>query len=88
MEISDEFKELEDFRVEEILNADAEENEEIEEVTLRPKFLNEFIGQDRVKDNLKVYIEAAKKRGDVLDHVLFYGPPGLRKNHTFKYYCK
>lgn len=78
MEISDEFKELEDFKMEELLNAEADEVEEAEEVTLRPKFLNEFIGQDRVKDNLKVYIESAKKRGDSLDHVLFYGPPGLR----------
>lgn len=79
MEISDEFKELEDFKNEEILNNEADEEEEIEEITLRPKFLNEFIGQDRVKDNLKVYIESAKKRGDSLDHVLFYGPPGLGK---------
>ncbi len=79
MEVSEEFKELEEFRDEEILNAEADQEEEDVEITLRPKFLNEFIGQDRVKDNLKIYIESAKKRGDTLDHVLFYGPPGLGK---------
>lgn len=46
---------------------------------LRPEFLKDYIGQSKVKDNLKVYIEAAKARGDALDHVLFYGPPGLGK---------
>lgn len=46
---------------------------------LRPKTLSEYIGQEKVKDNLKIYIEAAKQRGDSLDHVLFYGPPGLGK---------
>ncbi len=46
---------------------------------LRPKLLKDYIGQCKVKDNLKVYIEAAKKRGEPLDHVLLYGPPGLGK---------
>ena len=46
---------------------------------LRPKTLSEYIGQEKVKDNLKIYIEAAKQRGDSLDHVLLYGPPGLGK---------
>ncbi len=49
------------------------------EFSLRPKSLNEYIGQEKVKDNLKIYIEAAKKRGESLDHVLLYGPPGLGK---------
>ena len=49
------------------------------EYSLRPKKLNEYIGQVKAKDNLKIYIEAAKKRGDSLDHVLLYGPPGLGK---------
>ncbi len=49
------------------------------EMTLRPKLLTEYIGQEKVKDNLKVYIDAARGRGDVLDHVLLYGPPGLGK---------
>ena len=46
---------------------------------LRPKKLTDYIGQDKVKENLKVYIDAAKLRGDTLDHVLLYGPPGLGK---------
>lgn len=53
--------------------------EEHNEKTLRPQYLGDFIGQSKVKDNLKVFIEAAKMRGEPLDHVLFYGPPGLGK---------
>ncbi len=53
--------------------------EELMELSLRPKTLNEYIGQTKVKENMKVYIEAAKKRGEALDHVLLYGPPGLGK---------
>ncbi|MGN1110329.1 MAG: Holliday junction branch migration DNA helicase RuvB [Oscillospiraceae bacterium] len=49
------------------------------ELSLRPKLLDEYIGQDKVKENMSVYIEAAKKRGECLDHVLLYGPPGLGK---------
>ena len=49
------------------------------EYSLRPKRLAEYIGQKKAKENLKIYIEAAKKRGDSLDHVLLYGPPGLGK---------
>lgn len=49
------------------------------EFSLRPKTLSEYIGQEKVKDNLKIYIEAARKRGEPLDHVLLYGPPGLGK---------
>ncbi|MBR7101643.1 MAG: Holliday junction branch migration DNA helicase RuvB [Clostridia bacterium] len=49
------------------------------EISLRPKVFDEYIGQEKVKDLLKVYIEAAKGRGDSLDHVLLYGPPGLGK---------
>ena len=54
------------------------EEERIEK-TLRPKTLGEYIGQTKVKENMKIYIEAAKKRGEPLDHVLLYGPPGLGK---------
>lgn len=53
--------------------------EERIENTLRPKTLEEYIGQTKVKENMKIYIEAAKKRGEPLDHVLLYGPPGLGK---------
>lgn len=49
------------------------------EGSLRPQTLDDYIGQSKVKDNLKIYIEAAKQRNDALDHVLFYGPPGLGK---------
>ena len=49
------------------------------EYSLRPKKLSEYIGQKKAKENLKIYIDAAKKRGDSLDHVLLYGPPGLGK---------
>ena len=55
------------------------ENEEKQENILRPQNLNEYIGQTKVKENMKVYIEAAKKRKEALDHVLLYGPPGLGK---------
>ena len=63
-----------------IMNLEVEglEEERIE-TTLRPQFLNEYIGQTKVKENMKIYIEAAKKRGEALDHVLLYGPPGLGK---------
>ena len=49
------------------------------EFSLRPKTLSEYIGQEKAKENLSVYIEAAKQRGEALDHVLLYGPPGLGK---------
>ena len=49
------------------------------EKSLRPQTLDDYIGQQKAKENLKVYIEAAKQRGEALDHVLFYGPPGLGK---------
>lgn len=49
------------------------------ELTLRPQYLSEYCGQTATKDNLSIYIEAAKKRGEPLDHILFYGPPGLGK---------
>ena len=49
------------------------------ESSLRPKILDDYIGQDKVKENLKIYIEAARGRGEALDHVLLYGPPGLGK---------
>ena len=54
-------------------------DEEITEVSLRPKLLKDYIGQTKVKESMKIYIEAAKKRGEALDHVLLYGPPGLGK---------
>ncbi len=54
-------------------------DESVSEASLRPSHLAEFIGQEQVRENLQIYIDAAKKRGDPLDHALFYGPPGLGK---------
>ncbi len=62
-----------------IITTDVTEEEEKIESTLRPKSLVEYIGQTKVKRNLQVFIEAAKKRHEPLDHVLLYGPPGLGK---------
>lgn len=62
-----------------ILNPNLIDEEDYQEVSLRPKKLSEYIGQSKVKENMSVYIEAAKKRGEALDHVLLYGPPGLGK---------
>jgi len=53
--------------------------EDIDEAGLRPRNISEYIGQSKVKENLLVFIEAAKQRGEALDHVLLYGPPGLGK---------
>ncbi len=53
--------------------------EDLNEYSLRPKNLSEFIGQKKLKENLSIYIQAAQKRGEPLDHILFYGPPGLGK---------
>ncbi len=65
---------------EKIINPKLENNEEERlENSLRPKTLSEYIGQTKVKENMKIYIEAAKKREEPLDHVLLYGPPGLGK---------
>lgn len=62
-----------------IMSASYSEEDSVTEVSLRPTTLAEYVGQAKAKENLKIYIEAAKKRGDVLDHILLYGPPGLGK---------
>ena len=62
-----------------IITTDVMEEDLRTEGNLRPQFLSDYIGQEKAKSNLKIYIEAAKQRGDALDHVLFYGPPGLGK---------
>lgn len=64
---------------ERLVSAVQAEEDESFELKLRPKLLREFIGQNKVKENLSVAIEAAKSRGEALDHVLLYGPPGLGK---------
>ena len=62
-----------------IITTEIQEEDIRTEYSLRPQTLEEYIGQEKAKENLKVYIEAAKARGEALDHVLFYGPPGLGK---------
>jgi len=64
---------------ERIVSANCMLEDQAVEVSLRPRYLSEYIGQSQVKDNLKVFIEAAKMRKEALDHVLLYGPPGLGK---------
>ncbi len=67
---------------------DDDSEEQRIEVSLRPQSFSEYVGQERLKRNLRLAIDAAKKRGEPLDHVLLYGAPGLRKDNTFKYNCK
>lgn len=62
-----------------IVSPDYDYKEDEAELSLRPKTLNDYIGQDKVKDNLRIYITAAKQRNETLDHCLLYGPPGLGK---------
>lgn len=62
-----------------IVNASYTAGDDEFDTSLRPRRLSDYIGQEKAKENLKVYIEAAKMRGDALDHVLLYGPPGLGK---------
>lgn len=62
-----------------IISTDVTPEEQKLENSLRPQLLKDYIGQEKIKTNLKIYIDAAKSRGEALDHVLFYGPPGLGK---------
>ena len=62
-----------------IITTEATEEDVRIETTLRPQCLEDYVGQEKIKSTLKIYIEAAKSRGEALDHVLFYGPPGLGK---------
>lgn len=65
--------------MEERIIAPAAQNDEKDDITIRPTRLDEFIGQKSLKESLKIFIEASKKRGEPLDHILFSGPPGLGK---------
>ncbi len=72
--------EEQDFDFENRIVSTSYSHEDVEsDVSLRPKTLEDYIGQDKAKENLKIYIDAAKLRGESLDHVLLYGPPGLGK---------
>jgi Holliday junction DNA helicase RuvB len=62
-----------------VLTASATREDELAEASIRPKKLDEYLGQETVREQLKIYIEAAKGRGEALDHVLIFGPPGLGK---------
>ena len=62
-----------------IVSPDYNYTQDETEISLRPKCLDDYIGQDKAKDNLRIYITAAKQRNETLDHVLLYGPPGLGK---------
>ena len=62
-----------------ILSGYAEDEEDVLEATIRPQILDEYVGQDTLKENLRIYIKAALQRNEPLDHVLLYGPPGLGK---------
>ena len=62
-----------------VISTQIQEEDIKNETSLRPMTLNEYIGQEKIKNTLRVYIEAARQRGEALDHVLFYGPPGLGK---------
>lgn len=64
---------------ERIMDSAVKSEEEIIEKSIRPKCFDDYVGQKKVTDNLKIYIQACKQRGDILDHVLFAGPPGLGK---------
>ena len=72
-------KKSENREPERLLDARRESEDSSTDLTLRPKDLKEYVGQDALKKNLSVFIGAAKKREECLDHVLLYGPPGLGK---------
>lgn len=62
-----------------VIATEATEEDKKIETSLRPQYLKDYIGQERIKQNLQIFIQAAKARGESLDHILFYGPPGLGK---------
>ncbi len=64
---------------ERVIGAESSDEDEAVELSLRPQYLAQYIGQDKVKSEMKIYIKAAKQRDEALDHVLLYGPPGLGK---------
>ena len=65
--------------MEERIVSPLDQEEDIFDNSLRPKRLEDFLGQKKIKENIEIFIQAAKKRGEALDHVLLYGPPGLGK---------
>ena len=67
---------------ERVVSSDLTEDDLALDRSLRPKYLDDYLGQTRVKDSLSILIQAAKQRGECMDHVLFSGPPGLGQNHA------
>ena len=67
-----------------IITTEITEEDKRIETSLRPQYLKEYIGQEKIKSTLKIFIDAARSRGEALDHVLFYGPPGLGKTTLLK----
>lgn len=69
---------------ERLVSSEADNHESVIEQSLRPQNLAQYIGQHKVKENLRVFIDAAKMRQETLDHVLLYGPPGLGKQRLLR----
>ena len=67
------------MKVEDRIISARRQNDDWQETSLRPRSLDEYIGQEKLKENMRLFITAARERGDSLDHVLLYGPPGLGK---------
>ncbi len=72
-------KDKTEIKVDRVISGKSKEEESTLDTSLRPQHFSDFIGQDKVKENLRIAIEATKQRGEALDHVLLYGPPGLGK---------
>src|SRR3989338_8123925 len=64
---------------ERLISSDAKSDDTALDLTLRPRQLKEYFGQEKIKENLKIFMGAAKQRGEPIEHVLLYGPPGLGK---------
>lgn len=81
--------EEEEFDFESRIVSSSETPEDYEaELSLRPKTLNDYVGQKKIKEKLAISMQAAKMRGEALDHILLHGPPGLGKDHPFDHHCR
>ena len=78
-ELNEDYQDYDENERMRVVSTKYQDDDSNSELSLRPKNLKEYIGQDKVKENLKIFIDAAKERGESLDHVLLYGPPGLGK---------